>query len=286
MKKVIILKGLPASGKTTYVKKVIDENPGIYKRINKDDLRAMLDNSKWSKDNEKFVLSLQSEIILMALGDGKHVIIDDTNLHTRHQERIFQLVKGMGVDVLIDSTFLDVSIEECIKRDLARPNSVGSKVIKDMHEKFLAVPKKPLAQDKQLPAAIICDIDGTLAHMNGNRGPYEWDKVCRDSIDRPIADILKTYQYDGARIILLSGRDGVCQKDTEAWLKFYNVKYDELYMRLPGDSRKDSVVKEEMFNEYVAKYFNVLFVLDDRQQMVDKWRSMGLKCLQVAKGDF
>jgi len=39
--KVIILKGLPASGKTTWAKKFVQENGGLYKRISKDDLRAM-----------------------------------------------------------------------------------------------------------------------------------------------------------------------------------------------------------------------------------------------------
>jgi len=52
--KVLILKGLPASGKSTYAKELVAK--GNWKRINKDDLRAMLDCSKWSKANEKFVL--------------------------------------------------------------------------------------------------------------------------------------------------------------------------------------------------------------------------------------
>ena len=48
MSKLLILKGLPASGKTTEAKRlVIEEN---FKRVSKDDLRAMIDNSKWSKE--------------------------------------------------------------------------------------------------------------------------------------------------------------------------------------------------------------------------------------------
>ena len=58
MKKVLVYRGLPASGKSTAARKMLDENPGKYKRINKDDLRAMLDNSHFSRGNEKFVLKL------------------------------------------------------------------------------------------------------------------------------------------------------------------------------------------------------------------------------------
>jgi predicted kinase len=67
MLNVIICKGLPGSGKSTWAKKLIDDHPGQYKRINKDDLRAMLDNGKFSKQNEDFVLEVRNQILLMAL---------------------------------------------------------------------------------------------------------------------------------------------------------------------------------------------------------------------------
>ncbi len=88
MKKVIILKGLPASGKSTWAKQRLAAEPGAYKRINKDELRAMLDDSHWSKGNERFVLRLRDHLIVAALEDGKHVIVDDTNLHPKHEQQI------------------------------------------------------------------------------------------------------------------------------------------------------------------------------------------------------
>jgi hypothetical protein len=57
-------------------------------------------------------------------------------------------------------------------------------------------------------------------------------------------------------------------------------------MRPENDMRKDSVVKSELFWEHVAPNYNVQFVLDDRDQVVDFWRSIGLVCWQVAPGDF
>ena len=80
MKKVYLTKGLPGSGKSTWAKEMVSKNPNSYKRVNKDDLRAMLDNGKHSEDAEKFILNVRDSIILLALENGKHVIVDDTNL--------------------------------------------------------------------------------------------------------------------------------------------------------------------------------------------------------------
>ena len=88
MIKVILTRGLPGSGKSTWAKKLIVENPNSYKRINKDDLRAMLDDSKYSNDSEKFILQVRDAMILMAIENGKHVIVDDTNLAPKHDARI------------------------------------------------------------------------------------------------------------------------------------------------------------------------------------------------------
>ena len=57
-------------------------------------------------------------------------------------------------------------------------------------------------------------------------------------------------------------------------------------MRKEGDNRPDEVVKEEIFNENIRGNYSVRFVLDDRSKVVDMWRQLGLKCLQVAEGDF
>jgi hypothetical protein len=132
--------------------------------------------------------------------------------------------------------------------------------------------------------AIMCDIDGTLAHMV-DRKPFEWHRVGQDRVDTIIAKILDEFS-DRYRIVLMSGRDAVCREETEYWLKINNIYYDELIMRPENDNRKDSVVKRELYEAHVEPRFSVLFVLDDRDQVVKMWREIGLKCLQVAEGDF
>ena len=130
MKQVIIYKGLPGCGKTTDAKRILKENPGQYKRINKDDIRMMFDDGKWSRDNEKLIVRTRDILIMQALLAGKHVIIDDTNLHPKHEKNIHELVKAHAEVIIKDMT--NIPLETCIERDLKRPNSVGEKVIRDM----------------------------------------------------------------------------------------------------------------------------------------------------------
>ena len=66
----------------------------------------------------------------------------------------------------------------------------------------------------------------------------------------------------------------------------HGVTYEQLHMRKKGDMRKDAVIKKEMFEKHVKNNFNVCFIFDDRQLVVEMWREMGITCLQVAPGDF
>lgn len=301
--------GLPASGKSTWAKKMVHDNPGMYKRVNKDDLRAMLDVSHWSNGNEQFVLDTRDYIVREALKQGKNVIVDDTNLSVKHQERLELLVSHVNRGVDIELVFFDVSVEECIRRDSQRTGvaKVGSKVIQSMAKSFetrkagldsskhkvtmfqsasqAVVTVKPFQHDPSLPTVIIYDIDGTVALMN-NRSPFDWSKVHQDNVNEPVASIVREYSEAGYPVFAVSGRDGSCKELTKNWLKTNNIPYDALFMREAGDSRKDSIVKREIFENFFRGKYNIKFVLDDRNQVVSMWRSLGLTCLQVADGDF
>lgn len=282
MKRIILTKGLPASGKTTYAKKLLKEGAGAYKRVNKDDLRAMLDDGKWSGSNERFVLAVRDMIIREALKSGKHVIVDDTNLNPIHETHIQEMFKAEAMVEIAD--FTDVPVEECIERDRKRTvGHVGEKVIKDMYKKYLK-PDNKVPVDHALPPAIICDIDGTLAIMDG-RSPFEWLRVKEDKVNRVIKDLLARFD-EVTTIIMVSGRDSVCRELTTQWLEENGIRFNALYMREQYDARKDSIVKREIFDNHIRGKFNVKFVLDDRNQVVEMWRDLGLTCLQVAEGDF
>lgn len=276
-----MLKGLPASGKSTYAKKLAESG---YTRVNKDDLRSMLHNSKWTRTNETEVLVIRDLIIDTALKSGKSVVVDDTNLSPKHPVRLKTIAKANNTT--FETKFFDESVEVCIKRDLQRTSSVGEKVIRDMYNQFLKPESEVHLRDIKLPFAIICDIDGTLAHMK-NRSPFEWSKVGNDRLDEVVAEVaLRQVITHKDTLILVSGRDESCRQITEDWLDKNGIVYDELHMRKEGDMRKDTIIKKEIYDNCIRGKYNIRFVLDDRNQIVDMWRSLGLKCLQVAEGDF
>ncbi len=282
MKKVVILQGLPASGKSTYAKELLLKEKGRWLRVNKDLLREMCHASHWTKSNEKFIIKLRNQIILMALEEGKHVIIDDTNFST-HIAQISQLVKGKA-EVKVDNSFLDVPVEECIKRDLKRTNSVGKDVILNMYYQFVAKPTALPEYNPELEDAIIVDMDGTLALM-GDRSPFDVSKCDRDLPNQPVLETVAKWQ-DSAKIIILSGRTDDGKELTQKWLREYKVNYTALYMRASGDMRKDSIIKQEIYEQLIRPQYNIKFILDDRNQVVDMWRSLGLTVFQVAEGNF
>jgi predicted kinase len=287
---LIMTKGLPASGKSTWSKEQVINGKGQIKRVNKDDLRGMIDSGKWSGANEKDILAVRDLIIRHYLTRGFSVIVDDTNLSPLHEKVLADIAQGFEVPLEVKS-FLHIPIMECIKRDLHREDSVGERVIRRMFNQYLR--PKTIYAPSDKPAAIICDIDGTAAHMT-DRSPYDYSRVFEDIPDPAVRELLYHYyvgrdpndEQHATTIIMLSGRPESARADTEQWLATHNFKYDYLHMRPDGDNREDSIVKQELFEKHIAQRYNVLFVLDDRNRVVDMWRSLGLKCLQVAEGDF
>lgn len=289
MKKVILMRGLPGSGKSTYAKQLVATAPNIYKRINRDDLRAMFDNSHWSPGNEKFVKKVRDILIIKALEEGKHVIVDDTNLSSTNETRVRQLVQEFNKmhndTVQVEVKEMAVSLQECIARDAKRDKPVGAKRIREMHRQFYAV-QDLVEQDATLPKAIICDLDGTLALMNG-RNPFDAANCEADILNAPVAKILKTFQDLSYKILLLSGRKEEHKPQTINWLAQHSITYDLLELRKTPDNRADTIVKKELFEAHISGKYYIEFVLDDRDQVVELWRTeLGLTCLQVNYGDF
>lgn len=289
MKKVIILRGLQGSGKTTWAIQHMRENPGKYKRVSTDDLRGMLDGGKHTQHNESFMLQTRNALILAALDDGKSVIVDSTGLNPVHERDIRELVKGRGVQVVIQD-FTDVPIEQCIANDLVRYDSVGEQVIRETYNKWLRKTPRLREASPGLLTAILVDIDGTLA-WKGDRDVYDASKAYLDTPNPAVVSVIEGMASGDVVgtpvvVIVMSGRQEKDRAVTVDWLLTHNIRYDALYMRSTGDTRKDSVVKQELYETYVEGRYNVLFVLDDRQQVVDMWRRLGLQTWQVQEGRY
>jgi predicted kinase len=284
MKKVKLTRGIPGSGKSTWAKEQLHKYPGRYKRINRDALRLMFDDEQFNPKREKFITIMEKQLILSALEEGFHVIVDDCNLNPKYVNQFKELVKGKATVEIID--FTHIPLETCIKQDLKRLASVGKDVITDMYNAYLKPKILPITYDPHLVDIIICDLDGTLSLMNGKRGAFEWKKCIHDDINEPVKDILQRYSELSVPIYLFSGRSDVSKDETIQWLKNHSIGYDLLDMRKDGDDRSDTIVKKEMYEKHVKDKYNVLFVLDDRAKIVEQWRSLGLTCLQVAEGNF
>lgn len=282
MTTLLMLKGLPASGKSTFAMTLVGQG---YVRVNKDDLRQMLHGGAFSKGNEKQVLAIRDAIIVDTLARGRNVVVDDTNFAPRHEVRLRELANEHGAEFKMDDHFLETPIEQCIDRDLKRLNSVGERVIRQMYNQYVKPPIEVYTPPEGKPMAIMCDIDGTIAHTV-DRGPYDEDKVGSDAPDWTVIGVLARYRDSGRKIILMSGRHETCREATEVWLAEYGVPYDLLLMRAAGDNRKDFIIKRELFEEHIRDHYRIEFVLDDRNQVVATWRQTGLQVFQVADGDF
>lgn len=133
-KKLIICKGLPASGKSTWSKEVLVENPD-YVRVNRDDIRSMMGERMWSRKFEDIVTSVEHSLIISALGKGYSVIVDDTNLNEKTVEALKSLIEDEDCEVV--EKIFDTPLEECILRDSKRSKPVGENVIRGMYDKYI-----------------------------------------------------------------------------------------------------------------------------------------------------
>jgi hypothetical protein len=230
---------------------------------------------------------------------GFNVVIDDTNIRTKYIKRFARIAFNQSAD--FDVKQIDCDVNEAIKRVHKRADNGGRFVPDEVIRKQAQglkhrVSLAELYEEQQVYTpyvpppfgqnAILVDVDGTLAHNNGHRGWYDYDKVINDELKNPIADIVRNAAFFGCRVIIMSGRDDDCKQQTIEWLTNNLVPFDEIHMRRTGDGRRDSIVKAELFDQYIRDRFNILYVLDDRNQVVDMWRSLGLTCLQVQAGDY
>lgn len=276
--KLLMLKGLPASGKTTYAKEL--ESKG-WSRVNKDDIRREY-FPNYEFKNEKDVVYIEDSEIKAELTEGNSVVVDNTHFNPKHQTRLEAIAKEFGVD--FEVLFIDTPVEECIKRNRKRPNSVPMEAILDMYRKNIApLREKHYGYNDKLDEAIILDVDGTIAHITGDnpRNPYDASRAMEDSLDDVVSVLAAMCFHHGYRVIIFTGRDDEHLQVTKDWLEENGVEYDEIHARKPEDKRPDYIVKREMFDEFVRDKYNVKFVIDDRPQVCRMWRSLGLKVLQV-----
>ena len=308
--KLILTRGIPGSGKTTWAKAWVEDDPNWRVRVNRDDLR-MLTYGKYVLDRhqEETLSAVQHAMVETALRAKQNVVVDDTNLTAKFVKEWLRLALTLGVEVEFKD--FDITLDEALKRNKLRAATGGRDVPEDVIKSFYSrfVRKGQLAPQPQLdtaeefvmepyvaphgseplPQAWIVDIDGTLADMGPcGREPFDWSRVGEDEPIESVIALVSSLEEVGYTILFMSGRDAVCRQDTVEWLQRHVTFNNDikLFMRPEKDGRKDNIVKYELFNQHVRGKYHVMGVIDDRQQVVDMWRKLGLVVAQVAEGDF
>ncbi len=319
MQHLLILIGISGSGKSTFAKQFVQDNP-TYLRLNRDDLRRSIvpvplgEFWKWDDKRknriERLVSELEKSALLSALESGWNVVMDNTHLRQRYITELLKLIdKQATTKNPIEVTFqvIDVPLNTAIERDRLRPDVVGEAVIREQHSRLNTLKKifdvnqklqsptihtrvDPMVQDDSLPKCILVDIDGTAAKIH-DRSPFDWSNVGRDLPNTPVLNVVRAMRTAGYAVVFLSGRDSAARTETVSWLH-QHLGWSEgpdyaLFMRARNDMRKDSIIKRELFDAHIRGRYFVELVLDDRDQVVSLWRrDLGLTCLQVDYGDF
>lgn len=152
----------------------------------------------------------------------------------------------------------------------------------------------------------IFDLDGTLAliehrrHLvtDGNKKWNEFYKQCvNDTANAPVVKTMNLLLQADCDILIFSGRSEVVRQETIDWLinsgtnnclcMDYQDVHEILFMRPENDFTPDDALKKQWYqNLPKVDRDRLIAVFDDRQKVVDMWRSIGVPCFQVAPGDF
>jgi|SRR5579859_418706 len=309
MLKILVLKGAPASGKSSYCRELMRKEPGQWKRVNNDALREALDFGIFSSENEKVIKNTRNFLIKESLQKDINLIIDNVNANKENFEDVCKIAKEINKDIHVLEKCFYEDLATLIERDSQRIGAarVGEEIVKKFWKKLNGkqfqnyLPREeffykrnhamdkiisPMIQDDNLPSAIISDLDGTLAKI-GNRSPYSAANC--DTVDTPISSTLETvklYYQAGYKIIFCTGRMEVDREPTVRFIEncLPNVNY-LLLMRTTNDQRKDSIIKEELFNNHIKNKYNVKLVMDDRLSVCRLWFNMGLNLFRVGDPD-
>lgn len=277
-----IMRGLPASGKSTKAQELLKVGNTV--RINKDLLRTMLHFDKFTGHNESHTRDAARKLTDWFLANDVNVIIDDTNLNEGTVQGWKDLARIHNAKIeYVDC--LDVSVEECIKRDSAREKRVGTSVIQKMALQHLGYMKGE--------KVIICDLDGTLCNIDHRlhfvqKEPKDWkgffEHMLSDTPRPEIKHEIINAHINGIKIVFVSARPENYRAFTMDWLRDHvGIQEYILIMREVHDKREDTEVKSDIYDKYL-KNMDILKIYDDRPSVIRMWKEKGLNVIDVGKG--
>ena len=303
-KKLILTRGIQGSGKSTWARQWVEEDPENRVRINNDDIRNML-GKYWVTSRENLVSSIKNNMAEEAINRGYDIVVDNMNLNPREVklwEKVVELNNEDPDGYKYEIEFKDffIPLEECIRRDAMRPNPIGEKVIRETwkrYKHFIQTTEVEnyvnnlIKEDESKPYCLVVDMDSTLC-FNTTKRPWYGEGAAEGMInDVPNMGVLRLVEqwtkpgptaYTN-NLIIATGRDTSQEEVTKQWLAKYNIYPQEFYFRREGDYRKGVEVKKEQIEKILEKY-NVVAIIDDCEPIVNMYREMGLTVLQPNKG--
>lgn len=288
MPKLTLLVGPPGSGKSTLRKEL--KQAGDFYHISQDEMGK---EGHWNN----------FEILLR---DKDNIIVDRMNFNKVQRERYLKPAREAGYETEI--IVLHESLETCLIRCINRQDHP---TIKTAHDASSALntffTKYERVEDSEAdkvtriwpegdkPDAIWVDIDNTLAdnshrehELNSEPRKTRWKRFF-NAMDKDTPNMWCVSLIEGMKfvseVLICSARPDDYRKTTEDWLNRHSIYFDKLIMRPRGDSRRDDLVKEIIYEFEVKTRYNLLFSVDDRKQVVDKIRSHGVVVLDCAGPD-
>lgn len=138
MPKIILCRGIQGSGKTTWAKQWVLEDPEHRVRFNNDDIRNML-GKYWVPSREGLISALKLDFLVEAMTNGYDIVIDNMNLNPKEVEWYKYIIEGHNKRYsTYELEFKDffIPLQDCIERDSKRPNPIGEEVIRKTYEKY------------------------------------------------------------------------------------------------------------------------------------------------------
>ena len=136
MNKIILTQGIQGSGKTTWAKAWVAEDPEHRIRINNDDITSMWGQPFGTPGLYERLRMFRQLMITRAIQDNLDIIVDNMNLSTSSLKEVQEIVKNF--DYIIEyKDFTKIPLEVCIERDSKRPNPIGEKIIRETYNKYI-----------------------------------------------------------------------------------------------------------------------------------------------------
>lgn len=304
MKTIMMSIGCAGSGKTFWARELLKKEPKHWRRVSRDDIRALIaDDSVWydgNTDAEMMVSRIQEQMIRAMINDGFSVIVDNTNCNPRTRKQLHKLAESIG-DILVIEKVFKTDLEECIRRNEQRVGraKVPVKVIEKMYgqvkelvdrEVYYApvgsedVVEERIADNSHLVKGAIFDLDGSLCEIS-HRSPYDTAKCLNDKPVKYVVEMAKLLSQNGHHIIMVSGREDKFRDLTEEWLAKYVGVEHSLYMRPTGNFKNDALIKEEIYNQFIKDKYDIRAVVDDRLRVCRAWYKLGLPLFRVGNPD-